>query len=140
MSEPYLDLEGEDTWLRLKQHLSWCDHFALGFIFTAHPDVIRIFRERLAGIYRARVTRLSSPVPENPSELLDKILPELLRPPVHRKSLRAPYWIDLTGRSGDEWTKARLSFLIRLNEQREACGRRWKVPWCWWCRSRNALK
>ncbi len=52
--------DGEDAWLRLKQHLKWCDHFALGFIFTNHSKVVHIFRERLAGIYRARVTRLKN--------------------------------------------------------------------------------
>ena len=46
--------EGEAQWLRLKTHMEWCDHFALGFIFSAHPGVIRMFRERLADIYRAR--------------------------------------------------------------------------------------
>jgi DNA-binding XRE family transcriptional regulator len=116
---PHLDPEGEQAWLRLKQHLEWCDQFALGFIFTSHFNVIRIFRKRLADIYRARVTRLKTPVPEDPADLLEKLLPKLLRPPTFQKVLRAPYWIDLSTQQGNAWAKARLNFLIRLNEQRE---------------------
>ena len=53
-----LTIEGEDTWQRLKTHVEWCDHFALGFVFTAHPQVVHLFRERLADISKSRVTRL----------------------------------------------------------------------------------
>jgi tetratricopeptide (TPR) repeat protein len=117
---PHLTHEGEESWLRLKLHLEMSDHFALAFIFTAHSGVIRIFRERLADIYRARVTRLNTPVPANPSSLLNELLPKLLRPSVHEQSLNAPCWIDLSIQQGQEWTKARLNFLMRLNEQRES--------------------
>jgi hypothetical protein len=80
-AEAYLTPEGEEAWLRLKQHLEWCDAFALAFIFTNHARVVRVFRERLADIYRARVTRLIIPEPERPADLLDRMLPDLLRPP-----------------------------------------------------------
>lgn len=78
---PFLSPEGEEAWLRIKQHLELCDGFALAFVFTEHSQVITIFRERLAKIYRARVTRLITPVSENPSELNTLLLPQLLHPP-----------------------------------------------------------
>lgn len=117
---PRLTQHGEEAWLRLKHHLEWCDHFALAFIFTAHSEVIHVFRERLAGIYRARITRMHTPIPAHPSLLFSELLPKLLHPPIHEQSLNAPYWIDLSSQHGPEWEKARLDFLIRLNEQREA--------------------
>ncbi|MCP4114227.1 MAG: tetratricopeptide repeat protein [Desulfobacteraceae bacterium] len=116
---PSLNPDGEQAWLRLKLHLEWCDHFALVFIFTAHPGVVNCFRERLANIYRARVTRLVITDPDTPEDLFNTLLPKLLHPPVHQQCLKKPYWIDLSGKRGEGWTKARLSFLTRLNEQRE---------------------
>ena len=108
--------EGEQEWMRLKQHLLWCDHFALGFIFSAHPGVISIFRERLADIYRARITRLHIPVPTEPAKLLEKLLPDLLHPGIRQQALQAPYWVDLSLQFGPEWAEQRLLFLARLNE------------------------
>ncbi|HIP39042.1 MAG TPA: hypothetical protein EYG88_06640, partial [Desulfocapsa sulfexigens] len=129
MSADYqLNPEGEREWLRLKQHLEWSDHFALGFIFTAHPGVITVFRQRLAGIYHARITRLHIPIPEKPSQLLDELLPNLLHPTVHQQCLQGPFWLDLSKKSGADWASARLSFLIRLNEQREPLRRVLKRP------------
>lgn len=98
----HLTPEGEESWLRLKLHLEMSDHFALAFIFTAHFGVIRIFRERLADIYRARVTRLHTPLPVNPSALLNELLPKLLRPSVHEQALKAPCWIDLSSQQGEK--------------------------------------
>ena len=123
-----LTSEGEAQWLRLKTHIEWCGHFALGFIFSAHPGVIRVLRERLADIYRARVTRLQTTVPESPASLSRELLPRLLRPSLHQQSLQAPIWIDLSGRDGDGWKQARLEFLIRLNEQRETLRKALKQP------------
>ena len=118
-SLPNLTKDGEDAWLRLKHHLEWCDYFALFFIFSAHPQVIHVFRERLADIYRARVTRLRRRIPEEPEQLLTRTLPELLYPPEHIKALQAPYWLDLSAETGEAWRQARLNFLLRLNERRE---------------------
>ncbi|MCW5203194.1 tetratricopeptide repeat protein [Desulfobulbus sp. US4] len=114
-----LSPEGEQAWLRLKQHLEWCEHFALGFIFTRHSLVLDVFRERLAAIYRARVTGLQMPILTTPEDLLRVMLPALLLPEVREQALNAPCWLDLTGESSEEWQRARLDFLIRLNEQRE---------------------
>ena len=114
-----LTKEGEDAWLRLKRHLEWCDHFALVFIFSAHPNVIRVFNERLANIYRARVTLLQPLNPEEPEQLITQTLPELLRPPEYKKASNSPYWLDLSSRMSKEWKNARLNFLLRLNERRE---------------------
>ncbi len=127
-SGPFLTKEGEDEWLRIKQHLEWSDHFALGFIFTEHPEVVKIFRERLADIYRARITRMEIPQPKEPSELFDRLLPDLLDPPLHLQALNAPYWVDISRQKGEEWTKARLGFLMRLNEQRETLRKALKRP------------
>jgi tetratricopeptide (TPR) repeat protein len=116
--QPALTPAGEQAWLRLKQHLSWCDHFALVFIFSRQPEVITLFRERLADIYRARVTRLEVPMPENSAELARIMLPRLLAPSRHEQALKAPCWLDLT-RFGPDSRKDRFHFLVRLNEQRE---------------------
>lgn len=82
-----LNAEGEAEWLRLKQHLEWSDDFALGFIFTRHPQVVALFRRRLSDIYRTRVTQLHIPIPESPAELINKLLPKLLSPAEHKKPL-----------------------------------------------------
>ena len=116
---PRLTKEGEDVWLRFKRHMEWCDHFALAFIFSAHPNVIRVFHERLANIYKARVTRLQPLIPEEPEQLLTQTLPELLRPPEYKEAAKTPYWLDLSSRMSEEWKSARLNFLLRLNERRE---------------------
>ncbi|MCG6863428.1 MAG: hypothetical protein LJE70_19510 [Chromatiaceae bacterium] len=125
-TSPTLNREGEAAWLRLKQHLEWCDEFALAFIFSDQPAAVGILRERLAAIYRARVTGLEIRLPESPDELLVRLLPRLLNPPRHQRALNAPVWLDLTRRppnlSGDDpaaWQEAVMSFLARLNEQRE---------------------
>ena len=119
-SGPALTPEGEVAWLRMKQHLEWCDSFALVFLFSNQPAVTNILRERLAAIYRARVTRLEVPLPPSPKELLEGLLPRLLRPPSYEQALGAPIWLDLTrAPAGTNWQQARLQFLARLNEQRE---------------------
>jgi hypothetical protein len=120
VGEPTLTQKGEKAWLRLKQHLEWCDHFALGLIFTEHPRVISIFRERLADIHRARVTKLMIPVPDSPEDLVNTVLTRLLHPLDYQTALNKPFWIDLSFQRGTAWAKARLSFLTRLNEQRES--------------------
>ena len=58
--------EGEAAWLRVKQHLQWCDSFALVFVFSDQPAVADCLRERLADVYRARITRLEVPMPRSP--------------------------------------------------------------------------
>ena len=57
-AERFLTAEGEAAWVRMKQHLEWCDCFALVFLFSNRPMVVQLLRERLAAIYRARVTGL----------------------------------------------------------------------------------
>jgi hypothetical protein len=126
--EPSLSPQGEEAWFRLKQHLEWCNHFALGFIFTDHPNVVNIFRERLASIYKARVTKLITQIPETPQNLVDQLLPQLLDPPSSMNILKQPWWIDLSHQNSDGWANARLSFLIRLNEQREPLRKSLKSP------------
>ena len=123
---PSLTAGGEAAWLRMKQHLEWCDEFALVFLFSDQPAVTRVLRERLAAIYRARVTGLEVPVPESPDALLEGLLPRLLQPRSYQAALQAPLWLDLTrrpagqdGRAASGWQQARLEFLARLNEQRE---------------------
>ena len=120
MNESTLTPKGEKAWLRLKQHLEWCEHFALGFIFTEHPGVISVFRERLADIHRARVTKLMIPIPDSPEDLINSLLTRLLHPLDYQTALNKPFWIDLSYQRGAAWAKARLSFLTRLNEQRES--------------------
>jgi tetratricopeptide (TPR) repeat protein len=116
---PRLTQDGEEAWLRLKQHLEWCDHFALVFVFSAHAGIIHLFRERLADIYRARITRMETLVPANPSLLFTELLPRLLNPAIGEQALKAPCWIDLSSQITEEWKNAHINFLMRLNERRE---------------------
>ena len=125
-----LTAEGEDAWLRIKQHMEWCDSFALVFIFSDQPAVTTVLRDRLAAIYRSRVTALELPLPETAGELLDRLLPRLLHLPQHQRALDAPIWLDLsraprnmTKEERAAWLEACLQFLARLNEQREALRR-----------------
>ncbi|WP_141699272.1 hypothetical protein, partial [Candidatus Thiosymbion oneisti] len=134
-TEASLNPEGEAAWLRLKQHLEWCDSFALVFLFSDRPGVIDVLRERLAAIYRARVTGLKIPPPETPDALLTGLLPRLLNPPLYQRTLDAPIWLDLTrppgGLSPEQqaaWQEAGLQFLARLNEQREPLRRTLTKP------------
>lgn len=120
--------EGEAQWLRLKQHLEWSEGFSLGFIFSSHPEVIQIFKARLAAIYRARVTKLNTSIPSLPEELTETLLPLLLNPSENKVQLKQPFWLDLSTESGTDWQKARVSFLIRLNEQRESLRRTLHSP------------
>lgn len=132
---PSLSAEGEAVWLRVKHHLEWCDDFALVFVFSDQPAVVAVLRQRLAAIYRARITGLEVPVPRTPNELLDGLLPRLLHPPLYQQVLQAPVWLDLTRlppgtTEGDAatWQEARLGFLARLNEQREPLRRTLTKP------------
>ena len=120
--------EGEAHWLRLKQHLEWSETFSLGFIFSSHPEVVEIFKERLAAIYRARVTKLNTSLPSLPEELTTTLLPLLLNPSENKVQLKQPFWLDLSTESGTDWQRARVSFLIRLNEQRESLRRTLHSP------------
>ncbi len=118
MSEARLTPEGEAAWLRLKHHLEWSESFALGFIFSGHGRLIELFRERVAAIYRARVTRLQTPEINSRETLIPQLLPRLLNPTIAELALHAPLWIDLS-RQQDHWQETRLELLARLNEQRE---------------------
>lgn len=132
---PSLDPAGEAAWLRFKQHLAWCDQFALVFLFSDQPAVIDLLRGRLAAIYRARITGLAIPLPNTPEELLTGLLPRLLDPPQYQQALNAPVWLDLTRPPPDlsseqraAWREAGLEFLARLNEQREPLRRTLSKP------------
>jgi len=125
---PTLNAKGEAAWRRFKQHMEWCDSFGLVFLFSDQPLLTRVFRDRLAAIHRSRVTHLEIPHPDSPDALLSQLLPRLLNPPSYQRALNAPIWLDLTrvpavvADDGDAvalWSKARLQFLARLNEQRE---------------------
>ena len=111
--------EGERAWLRCKTHLEWCDSFALIYLFSDQPGVVAIFRERLADIHRARVTRLRQFEPTCPEDLNPGLLLRLLEPPGEELRQEAPLWVELSLHGGAAWRQARLELLARLNEQRE---------------------
>ena len=114
-----LTAEGEAAWLRLKTHLEWCDGFALVYLFSDQPGVIEVFRERLADIHRARVTRLRQYEPRAPQDLIPGLLLRLLEPTSGELHQASPLWADLSQHAGADWGQARLGLLARLNEQRE---------------------
>jgi len=112
-------IKGEQAWLRLQQHMSWSDHFALGFIFCDDHRVVASFRERLADMYLARISRLQQLTPRTPKALDDLLLHHLLNPATSDQALDAPYWLDLAAQSEAIGQNACTNFLMRLNEQRE---------------------
>ncbi|MBN1980687.1 MAG: tetratricopeptide repeat protein, partial [Chitinivibrionales bacterium] len=128
MKAAILSVAGEEEWLRLKRYLEFSDGFALYFIFTAHPAIIETFRDRLATIYRARITKLHEPAIDRPEQLSTEVLPRLLSPRIHKKAVAAPCWLDLSGHLEPEWAEARLNFLSRLNEQREPLRKALNLP------------
>ena len=128
MNAALLSRDGEEAWLRLKTHLEWSNHFALCLIFSAHPPVIEVIRERLTEIFRVRVSRLQSFVWLRPDQLADEFLPHLLHPQNWEQATGAPWWLDLSFQEADEWRAARLGFLARLNEQREPLRRNMNRP------------
>ena len=111
--------QGEQVWLRIKKHIEWTDGFCIGFIFSEHPPVVTIYRERLIDIFRLRVTRLQFILPENPEELTEYILGRIIHPYSHETAHGGPVWIDLSARSETGWPEGRLNFIARLNEHRE---------------------
>lgn len=127
MTRSALSTRGEEAWSRLKRSLEWTEGFALVFVFTAQPQVVAEFRDRLADIHRARVTGLRQLEASSPPDLLEGILPRLLAPTVAEQAPAAPRWLDLSSAQGAEWEGAILAFLMRLNEQRELLRR--ASPW-----------
>jgi tetratricopeptide (TPR) repeat protein len=125
-----LDINGEAEWHRLKTHLEWSEGFLLGFIFSAHPQVVEEFRARLASIYRARVTGLQEWHSDDPAKI-EEFIPRLLHPTMREEALNAPVWLNLSrlDKQGEsDWRKARVAFLSRLNEQREPLRQRRNRP------------
>ncbi len=116
---PRLNADGEAAWLRFKQHLEWCDGFALIFVFSDRPEVSATFRERLSAIHRAQITGLMLETPQNPGDLLNRILPRLIRRRQLREAMKTPVWIDLTQPQDSIWNAALEQFLTLLNAQRE---------------------
>ena len=114
-----LTAEGEHAWQRLKKHIEWTDGFLIGFIFTEHPQIISLFRDRLADIFRARITRLQFILPEDPGSLTTEALRRLVHPYPHETEAAGPVWMDLTRPDGDAWHDERIAFVARLNEHRE---------------------
>ena len=121
--EPVLTPEGENTWLRLKKHIEWTEDFFIGFIFSRHPAVLHIFRERLAAIFHLRVTRLQFVLPDNPEELTGSLLGRLVKPHIHDMAHSGPVWLDLSAKCNGEWHEAAIDFIARLNEHRETLRR-----------------
>jgi hypothetical protein len=120
--------EGEQAWLRLKKHIEWADGFLVGFIFSDHFQVVNIFRERLADIFRARVTHLQFFLPEKPDNLPEEILNRLLNLYIHETEHGGPLWIDLSEKNEDSWKTARMNLIARLNENREALRKKFGKP------------
>ncbi len=116
---PRLNADGEAAWLRFKQHLEWCDGFTLMFVFSDRPEVSAIFRERLSAIHRAQITGLMLETPQTPDDLLNRILPWLIRRRQLREALNTPIWLDLSQTRDRTWNTSLEQFLSLLNAQRE---------------------
>ena len=118
-----LNNAGEAAWLRLKNHLEWCESFAIVFVFSNKSAVNEIFRSRLSAIYRARITGLELRRPKSAADLGEATLSWLLQPGYLEQAIKAPLWLDISGKNSAEWQAARINFLARLNERREVLKR-----------------
>ena len=116
-----LNAAGEKVWTRFQRGLRWKQGFALILLFTNHHQVAEVFRQRLAGIYQARISglRLLRHTPQQPDDLSAALLPQLLRPhTVHGAHSAAPLWVELNHGLSSAWEQARHKLFARLNEHR----------------------
>ena len=59
MSTPLaLSARGEEIWLSLRYHVEWANGLALIELFSSNPALYGLLRDRLADIYRTRVSHL----------------------------------------------------------------------------------
>ena len=114
----------------MQRGLRWRQGFSLVLLFTDYPQVADIFRQRLAGIYQARVSglRLLHHIPQQPDELNAALLSQLLRPNAAHDAHPAPLWVDLHHGLNPAWAQARHTLLARLNEHRAVLIRQHQWP------------
>ena len=124
-----LNTSAEREWRRLQPHFELSDYFILGFIFSDNGAATSLLLDRLAAMHRCQISGLQSPRAESPQDLLEEVLPLLVRGSVRQEALRAPIWLDLSAlKPTPAWRRARLDLLARLNERREQMRKHLTVP------------
>ncbi|HEY5870828.1 MAG TPA: tetratricopeptide repeat protein, partial [Candidatus Tectomicrobia bacterium] len=129
MSPPVtLSARGEETWLSLRYHVEWAEGFALIVLFSSNPALYGLLRERLANIYRTRVSHLQQVTPQSAATLSKEIMALIRAPSELYVDAAAPLWLDLAAGKDTAWEQARDNLVARLNEHRDLLRQRWRCP------------
>ncbi len=114
-----LTSQGEETWLNLRYHVEWAERFALILLFSSNRALHNLLCERLAAIYRTRVSHLQRLTPNSASTLVEDVLALIRTPPELYEHAAAPLWLDLSMARDENWDRDCSTLLARLNEHRE---------------------
>lgn len=125
---PQLTIDGEECWQELRRHLEWAEGFSLIILFVDNTRLIDLFRERLADIYRTRVSCLQCIAPNSATELAEQILNLIREPDPLFQHMASPLWLELYRYTGKDWQRARDNLIARLNEHRELLRHRLRRP------------
>lgn len=129
MSPPVtLSVQGEETRQSLRYHVEWVEGFAPLVLFSSHPALYGLLRERLADIYRTRVSHLQQITPRSPETLVAEVMALIRTPSALHESARAPLWLDLASDGDIAWERARDTLVARLNEHRDLLRQRLRRP------------
>jgi len=129
MNTPFvLSALGEETWLDLRHHVEWAEGFALIVLFSSNPALQSVLRERLASIYRTRVSHLQHVTPHSPETLVAEVMSLIRTPSELHESSAAPLWLDISADRDEAWEYGRKNLLERLNEHRELLRQRLRRP------------
>ena len=106
----------ESVWQGLRPHVEWAEGFTLLLIFASHPHPVAELRQRLEDSLQLRTRRLRTLVPRTADEIEAVAVGILDARP---GPASGPLWVDLSKHGADEeWRRARVSLLHRLNERR----------------------
>ena len=129
MSPPItLSVRGEETWLSLRYHVEWAEGFALIVLFSSNPALYGLLRERLANIYRTRVSHLQQVTPQSAATLTEEVMGLIRTPSALYVDAAVPLWLDLAAGRDSAWEHARDNLVARLNEHRDLLRQRWRCP------------
>src|SRR5262245_37080734 len=119
---------GEETWSRLRHHVEWAEGFALIVLFSSNPALQSVLRERLASIYRTRVSHLQHVTPQSPEILVAEVMSLIRTPSELHECSAAPLWLDISADRDEAWEYSRDNLLARFNEHRELLRQRLRRP------------
>jgi hypothetical protein len=123
-----LSARGEEVWLSLRYHVEWANGFALVVLFSSNPALYGLLRDRLANIYRTRVSHLQQVIPQSAETLTEEVMSLIRTPSALHEHAAAPLWLDLATGRDHVWERARDNLVVRLNEHRDLLRQRLRRP------------